>query len=299
MNNSKRRIALGAFLSVIYIAAPAFGEQRELSALPGDRDGVLRVCADPNNLPLSNSAGEGFENKIAQLLARDLGWRLEYTWLPQRMGFIRNTLKARTEDGTRYKCDLVMGVPAGYELTATTQPYYRSVYAMVFRHGTGLDEVKTPADLLKLEPARLEKLKFGVVGGTPASDWLVKAGLLDQAVSYQRQTGDPQQYPGQMIEQDLMSGKVDIAFAWGPIAGYFAKKLGNVTVVPFKPDPGIRFDFPIAMGVRFGERAWKARIDQLLEQERGAIQAILADYGVPQLDVRATALELSSRNPAQ
>jgi quinoprotein dehydrogenase-associated probable ABC transporter substrate-binding protein len=247
-------------------------------------DHVLRVCADPNNLPFSNRAGEGFENKIAELLAAELGWKLEYTWFPQRIGFIRNTLRARDPDSNRFKCDLVPGVPAGFELASTTKPYYRSTYALVYVRGTGLDGVATPEDLLKIEPAKLDSLKLGVFAQTPPSDWLIKHHLFNQAVSYQRQSGDPENYPGEIIQNDLVGGKVDVAFVWGPIAGYFARRATTLVVVPFMPDPEIQFDFRIAMGVRFGEPDWKSTVERLLQTNRPRIEAILADYGVPQLD---------------
>jgi quinoprotein dehydrogenase-associated probable ABC transporter substrate-binding protein len=258
-------------------------------------DRVLRVCEDPNNLPFSNRAGEGFENKLAELLARELGWTLEYTWFPQRIGFIRNTLRARDPESNRFKCDLVMGVPAGFELASTTKPYYRSTYALVYVKGKGLDSVAAPEDLLKLDPAKLKSLKLGVVGQTPPSDWLLKHGLFNQVVPYQRQSGDPERYPGEIVEKDLVAGTIDVAFIWGPIAGYFAKRAtaASLAVVPFKPDPGIQFDFSIAMGVRFGEREWKERIDRLLEANRPRIQAILAAYGMPQLDEQGRVMDIS------
>ncbi|HJY77327.1 MAG TPA: substrate-binding domain-containing protein [Burkholderiales bacterium] len=249
-------------------------------------DKVLRVCEDPNNLPFSNRAGEGFENKIAELLAAELGWKLEYTWFPQRMGFIRNTLRGRDPDTDRFKCDLVLGVPVGFELAATTRPYYRSTYALAYVKGSGLDSVKVPEDLIKVEPAKLKSLKLGVIGQTPPVDWLLKYGLFEQAVPYQIQSGDPDQYPGQIVEKDLVRGTIDVAFVWGPIAGYFGRKAAGakVAVVPFLPDPAIQFDFRIAMGVRFGEREWRDRIQQLLDAKRERIQAILTAYGVPLLD---------------
>jgi mxaJ protein len=262
-------------------------------AAPGD-DRVLRVCEDPNNLPFSNRAGEGFENKIAELLAAELGWKLEYTWFPQRMGFIRNTLRGREPDSDRFKCDLVPGVPVGFELAATTKPYYRSTYALAYVKGKGLDGVKAPEDLVKLEPAKLKSLKLGVVGQTPPADWLLKHGLFDQVVPYQTQSGDPARYPGEMVEKDLVGGAIDVAFVWGPIGGYFAKRAtaAEVVVVPFAPDPAIQFDFRIAMGVRFGEREWHDRVERLIEANRGRIQAILATYGVPQLDDEGRVMQI-------
>lgn len=251
---------------------------------------ALRVCGDPNNLPFSNSKEEGFENKIAALLARDLGLNLEYTWFPQRIGFIRNTLKKKTDPTSdAFTCDLVIGVPAGYGLAATTKPYYRSTYAMVFVRGHGLDAVRTPDDLMKLDPAALRALRFGVFDRTPPTAWLLQHGLMQQAIPYQIQTGDPDRYPGEVVEKDLAAGQIDVALVWGPIAGYFATRRAAVpmAVVAFPPDAGIRFDFAVSMGVRTGEGAWKDRVDHFLDENGAAIHAILDDYGVPQLELNA------------
>jgi mxaJ protein len=251
-------------------------------SLAGEQEGVLRVCADPNNLPFSNREGQGFENKIAELLAKDLGWKLDYTWFPQRMGFIRQTLRARSAGDEGFKCDLVMGVPVGYELAATTKPYYRSVWAMVYVKGRGLDSVSVPHDLAKLDPVKLKSLKLGVFAQTPPVDWLLKNNLWDQAVSYTRQSADPEEYPGQIVERDLAAGKIDVAFVWGPIAGYFGRKASMpMQVVPFRPEQEIKFDYPIAMGVRRGEKEWKDKIESMLERNKPEIEKILAEYGVP------------------
>lgn len=262
---------------------------------PQEEEKVLRICADPNNLPISNQAREGYENKIAELIAQELGWKAEYTWFPQRMGFIRNTLRAKIPNSDRYKCDLVTGVPTGYELTATTKPYLHSTYAMVFVKGKGMDDIQTPEDLLKLPPEKLSNLKLGAFAQTPPIDWLLKHGLINQLIPYTRQSADPAEYPGEIIERDLVDGKLDVAFVWGPIAGYFGKKVtkANVSVVAFKPQPGYQFDFNISMGVRFGEKEWKERIEKLLEANRGKIQAILASYDVPQLDEAGNVIRVS------
>ena len=140
MSLAPRALAIASALLLPVAAAAQQGPP------PVGEDRVLRVCADPNNLPFSNRAGDGFENKLAELLARDLGWTLEYTWFPQRMGFIRNTLRGRDPDSNRFKCDLVMGVPAGFELASTTKPYYRSTYALVYVKGKGLDSVTAPEE---------------------------------------------------------------------------------------------------------------------------------------------------------
>jgi len=247
-------------------------------------DGVLRVCADPHNMPLSNDKGEGYENRIASEMARDFGYKLEYTYFPQRMGFVRHTLREKDDATGRYKCDLIVGVPKGYDMTATTQPYLRSTYAMVFTKKPELANVNSPDDLLKLPPDVLHKLRFGIFTQTPAVDWLLAHGLIDQAQSYRVQSGDPQAYPGEMIEHDLDKGNLDVVFVWGPIAGYFANREGDkVKLVAFPPAPGIRFDYEISMGVRHGEQAWHDKVNNWIGANHGKIDGILASYQVPLL----------------
>lgn len=267
--------------------AAALGVMPALAAEPA-QEKVLRVCQDPNNLPFSSQDLTGFENKIAALFAQELGWKVAYTWYPQRMGYVRNTLRSKEPNSDTYKCDLVTGVAVGFDLGATTQPYYRSTYAMAYVKGKGLDGVKTLEDLLKLDPEKRKSLRLGVFGRSPVVDWLLQNGLIEQMVSYQTQTGDPDQYPGEMVEKDLANGKIDVAFAWGPIVGYFAKKATTVPIVaiPLKPRADIQFDFSIAMAVRFGEKEFKERINQLIEKNRQKITAILEEYGVPLLDGR-------------
>jgi mxaJ protein len=290
--NSRMRLSGSA---VAVAAALAFAAMARADA-PAAPDNVLRVCADPNNMPLSNRNGEGYENRIAELLAKDLGWKLEYTWFPQRMGFIRNTLKARDPDLDRFKCDLVIGVPVGYELTLTTPAYYRSTWAMVIPKGKGLDDVHTPDDLLKVEPERLKKLHFGLVARTPPTDWLLKNNLFDQSEAIPPQSGDPEAYPGEMIEKELAAGHFDVAFAWGPIAGYFARHAQppGMAVLPFPPSADITFDFKIAMGVRFGEKEWRDRIANLIARDKKQIDAILLSYGVPLLDDQGNLIQAAN-----
>lgn len=254
--------------------------------------GVLRVCQDPNNLPFSNQQGEGFENKIAALFAQKLGWKLEHTWYPQRMGFIRNTLRAKVPDSDQFKCDLVTGVAKGFDMGLTTVPYYHSTYALAYMKGRGLDEIKTPEDLIKMDPAKRADLKIGVFARSPAVDWLLKHDMIGQMVPYQSQTGDPEQYTGQIIDKDLAEGKIDMAIAWGPIVGYFAKAKANaapIEVVAFPSgDDEFKFDFSIAMATRHGEKEYRDRINQVIEGSRAEISAILKDYGVPQLPIPRT-----------
>jgi mxaJ protein len=263
------------------IGAPA-------AAQPG-QDKVLRVCQDPNNLPLSNRAQEGFENRIAALLAQQLGWKLEHTWYPQRMGFIRNTLRAKQEGSERFKCDLVIGVAKGFDMAATTHSYYRSSYAMAYLKGHGLDGVRSLDQLMALDASTRSKLRFGAFAGSPVTDWLLQNGLMEQVTWYQSQTGDAGQYPGEIIEKDLVGGKIDLAFAWGPIAGYFARnaRSAQVIAVPLASRPGMKFDFEIAMAVRHGDKEFRELIDRLIDANREPIKAILEEYGVPLLELPA------------
>ncbi|CAB3765386.1 hypothetical protein LMG29739_04580 [Paraburkholderia solisilvae] len=266
--------------------AMQFAHAQGAPSLPNNdgADKVLRVCADPNNLPLSNDKGEGYENKIAEAMAKDFGYKVEYTYFPQRMGFVRHTLREKEPNTDRYKCDLIIGVPHGYDMTSTTRAYLHSTYAMVFIKKPELANINTPTDLLKLPPDQLKKLRLGIFSQTPAVDWLLANNLIDQAVSYQAQSGDPQAFPGEMIQRDLKQGNVDVVFVWGPIAGYFAKRAGNdVKLVPFPPQPGIRFDYEIAMGTRYGEKAWHDKIDQWIATHQDTINSILTSYDVPLL----------------
>ena len=246
---------------------------------------ALRVCQDPNNLPFSNVKGEGIENKIADLFGKALGLPVTYYSFPQRLAFIRNTLKFKLP-GEDYPCDIVIGVPAGYDQVSVTKPYYRSTYALVFPKGKGMDQVLSAEDFLKLDPAKLAALRIGIYDRSPASEWLNRHQLVEQGVPYQMMNADPQQYPGEIIEKDLAAGKLDVAIVWGPIAGYFAQRIKTpaLAVVPLKSEPGVKFDYQMAMGVRYGEREWKQQIEGLIESKRSEIQAILKEYGVPVVD---------------
>src|SRR6185295_16118410 len=175
-----------------------------------DSQGTLKVCADPDSMPQSNTNGEGYENRIAAKLASDLGQRLEYTFFPQRMGFVRNTLRQKDESTNQYKCDVIIGVPKGYELTATTKPYMHSTYAMILPTRGGLSKVESPDDLLKLPAEQLRALKIGVFARSPAVDWLLRNKLLDQGVFYAQQTGDIHENPAVIVERDLAAGTIDL-----------------------------------------------------------------------------------------
>jgi quinoprotein dehydrogenase-associated probable ABC transporter substrate-binding protein len=284
----------GAVAALLCLAGSA--AQQASDEGPG-HDKVLRVCQDPNNLPFSNRNQAGFENKIAALFAQELGWKLEHTWFPQRIGFIRNTLRAKVENSGRFKCDLVTGVPAGFDLAATTHPYYHSSYALVYVKGKGLDGVHSLDDLAALKPEQRSKLRLGAFTSSPVTEWLLQNKLIEQVDWYQHQTGDAEQYPGQIIERDLASGKIDVAFVWGPIAGYFARntRTAPIVAVPLASRPGMKLDFEIAMAVRQADKEFKQRIDQLIDANRGKIAAILDEYGVPQLDEQGRVF--ASRRP--
>jgi mxaJ protein len=253
-----------------------------LSAYAEEARTAFRPCIDPSNLPFANTKGEGFENRIAELFAKQLALPVESYAFPQRMNFIRNTLRYKLP-GEDFRCDIVMSVPAGYDQASATRPYYRSTYALVYPKGKGLDEVKSGADLVALPPERRGKLSIGIHDKSPASAWLVKHGMEAQAKPYQMLSPDPDQYPGQIIDKELAQGKIDAAIVWGPIAGYYAKRVRNVelVVVPLQSEPGVKFDYAMAMGVRYGEGEWKETIEKLIAQNQAAITEILREYSVP------------------
>ena len=275
---ARRLLRCAAWLALLIFASPGQTQDN-----PSERS-ALRVCQDPNNLPFSNINGEGIENKIAEVFGKALGLPVTYYSFPQRFAFIRNTLRYKLP-GQDFPCDIVMGVPVGYDQVSVTKPYYRSTYALVYPQGKGLDEVRSAQDFLKLDRAQLARLRIGVYDRSPASDWLNKHGLVDSGVPYKIMNADPQQYPGEIIEKDLASGKLDVAIVWGPIAGYFAKrvKLPALRVIALESEPGVRLDYQMAMGVRHGESAWKRQVETLLDTHGAQIQTILQDYGVPLL----------------
>jgi mxaJ protein len=250
----------------------------------------LRVCQDPNNLPFSNTKGEGIENRIAEVFGKALGLPVTYFSFPNRLAFIRNTLRYKLP-GEDFRCDIVMSVPVGFDQVSATKPYYRSTYAMVFPKGKGLDDIKSGADFLALGKDKIGKLRIGIYDRSPASEWLTKHGLIESGVPYQIMNADPEQYPGDIIEKDLAAGKLDVAIVWGPIAGFYAKRIKApaLAVVPMKSEPGVRFDFQMAMGVRYGEREWKQQVESLLESKQADIRAILEEFGVPVVDESYTA----------
>jgi len=244
---------------------------------------AFRVCHDPNNLPFSNSRGEGFENKIAELFATKLNLPLEYYAFPQRINFVRNTLRYRIPNQSGYPCDVIIAVPHQWDQVDTTGAYFRSTYALAYVRGRKLDSVHDKAEFLALPQDVRKTLRIGVYNASPASRWLALHDLTEQGVPYRILNADPEHFPGEIIERDLVAGTIDAAIVWGPIAGYFAKRIREhaISVVPLESEPGVVFDYPIAVGLRRGEPTWKATLQAVLDAEIGAIHEILRDYGVP------------------
>ena len=256
----------------------------QAQAATAQEKGILRVCADPNSMPFSNQAGEGLENRIAEMMAKDFGWKVEFFFFPQRMAFFRNSLKAKAADGEEgYKCDLATSSAPEAEGAVATKTYYTSTWTMVMPAGKGLDAIRQPDDLLKLPKDQLAKLRFGVFPASPGADWVLRNGFDKQMVPFQQMLGDPNSYPGQMVDVSLVKGDIDVAFIWGPIGSYHARqsKAVKLRVVPMVPDAETVTDFSIAMAVRYREPEWKAKVEDFLTRRKADIDKVMADYGVP------------------
>lgn len=267
---SRRALPAAVGLLALSVLAAACGprETRE-----------LRVCADPNNLPFSNQREEGFENRIAELIAREMGATVRYTWWPQRRGFIRNTLRAG-------QCDVVMGIAFGYELVLTTRPYYRSSYVFLYRKDR-------PFEVRSFDDPILRDLTIGVqlIGddyvNTPPVHALTHRGIVGNLVGYSLFGDYSQANPPARIVDAVAAGEVDVAIVWGPLAGYFAKRQPvELLVVPVSPAvdvPFMPFVYDISIGVRREDEALKEELDAILVRKRDEIRQILEAYGVPLL----------------
>jgi mxaJ protein len=272
-----RAAAKGAAVGVAVVVAMAsfVGRTRAAPARP-----LLRVCADPNNLPFSNERGEGFENRIAAVVARDLGAELRYTWWAQRRGFVRSTMGAG-------ECDVMMGAPARYERVLSTAPYYRSSYVFLSRRDRGLH-------VRSFDDPRLRRLRIGVqmigddYANTPPAHALARRGIVGNVAGYMVYGDYARPNPPARIVDAVARGEVDLAVVWGPLAGYFARlspvPLELVPVAPSLDPPALPLAFDIAMGVRRGQDGLRARLDDALRRHRREIDAILAAYGVPRVD---------------
>ena len=234
---------------------------------------VLRVCADPNNLPFSNDKGEGFENKLAELLAAKLGKTISYTYYPGATGFVRNTLGS-------YRCDIIMGFPQGDDLVQGTNPYYRTAYAFVAKSDSALAGIQT------LQDEQLKDKRIGLVAGTPPATYIVADGLMPHAKSYPLVVDTRYDSSPLAMMKDINSGEIDAGVLWGPIAGYYASHANpplHMTLL-LKEKGGPHLDYRIGMGVRPSDQNWKRQLNQLIAENQPAINKILLDYGVPILN---------------
>jgi mxaJ protein len=239
----------------------------------------LRVCADPNNLPYSNEKQEGFENKLAELIAHDLGREVDYTWWAQRRGFFRMTLKSQ-------QCDIVMGVPVSSERALTTDPYYRSTYVFVTRKDRNLH-------ISSINDPRLKQLKVGVqiigddYNNSPPAEALAKRGAVKNVVGYTVYGNYLTPNPTARIVEAVAKGDVDIAIVWGPQAGYFAAQQSvPLTITPVRPiaDGPVPFTFEISLGVRRSDAPFRKQLDRILARHKQEIDRLLAEYHVPCLN---------------
>jgi quinoprotein dehydrogenase-associated probable ABC transporter substrate-binding protein len=263
-------VLLAALLSAVLLTSARAAEGHRADLVNRT---ALRVCADPANMPFSNDKGEGFENRIADMIAAELKVPVEYTWFPQATGFIRQTLFAK-------RCDIVMGYAQGDELVLNTNPYYRSTYALVHRAGGALDGVDSLSD------PRLKDKRIGVVAGTPPGNVMALLGLLQRAKPYPLMVDRRYDSPGESMIKDIQSGDIDAGVLWGPIAGYFAPKGGDKLVVAplLKEVSNTRMAYRITFGVRNLEDDWKRQLNTLIAKRQGDIDAVLLQYGVPLLD---------------
>ena len=268
---SRGTAALLAALLGMHLIAPVRAAEGQRADLVNRT--ALRVCADPANMPFSNDKNEGFENKIAEIVAAELKIPVEYTWFPQATGFIRQTLFAK-------RCDVVIGYAQGDELVLNTNHYYRSTYALVYRAGTGLDGVVSLAD------PRLKDRRIGVIAGTPPGSIMAQFGLIQRAKPYPLMVDRRYNLPGERMINDIRSGDIDAGVLWGPIAGYFAARGGDkLLVVPLLKETGTpRMAYRITFGVRNLEDDWKRQLNVVIAKRQSDIDALLLQFGVPLLD---------------
>jgi quinoprotein dehydrogenase-associated probable ABC transporter substrate-binding protein len=249
---------------------------------------VLRVCADPNNLPFSNENGEGFENKLAELFAAKLGKKLAYTFYPQATGFVRITLGS-------HRCDLIMGYPQGDEMVQSTNPYYQTAYALVSKSGSPIEGVDALGD------SRLADKRLGIVAGTPPATYLASLGLMAKAKPYPLMIDTRVDSSAVAMMRDLASGEIDAGVLWGPMAGYYAAKANPPMHVALllKDTGGPHLIYRITMGVRPSDQNWKRQLNKLIAENQPLLNKILLDFGVPLLDGsgRPTTTDSSTPKP--
>jgi quinoprotein dehydrogenase-associated probable ABC transporter substrate-binding protein len=263
----------GLILAVLVLAlmsGPTARAQQNSEVGPGD---TLRVCADPGNLPFSNRKGEGFENRIAQLVASELKVPVRYYFAPQGPGFVANTLNTRL-------CDIIIGYASGADIVLHTNPYYRSVYVLLAKKGGELDGVTN------LDDPRLPGKRLGLIAATPPVDYLVARGMIKDAQTYALLVDRRYDAPAETMLADLVAGKIDGALLWGPIGGYLAKKSQTqLAVMPLIHEKdGPELSYHITFGVRHGEQEWKHRLNAVIRARQADINRVLIEYGVPLLN---------------
>ncbi|MGR8951302.1 MAG: quinoprotein dehydrogenase-associated putative ABC transporter substrate-binding protein [Gammaproteobacteria bacterium] len=252
----------------------------------------FRVCADPLNPPYSTQKKDGFENKIAELFAKKLGQEIEYTWFPQRIGFIRNTLNApideKAADSKEFKCDVVMNVPAGSDMTLTTEPYYQSTYVLLIAKGRGYDDIQDAQQLVDLPVEKQDTLKIAMFDRGPGTAWMQKYGLIDMGIPYQSMSGDDENNVAMQIDKDLKAKKINMVIVWGPVAGYIISQSpkNSYTMIPMRSTPGIQFEFAMAMGVRNGDKARQEMLNKLIAENKNEIRRIIESYHVPLTEIK-------------
>jgi quinoprotein dehydrogenase-associated probable ABC transporter substrate-binding protein len=280
MRSRRPHVLLAVVLAVAAIVAAVPRQAQAQNAGLGaagelvDPD-VLRVCADPSNMPFSDQSGEGFEDKLALMVAEGTGRKsVSYTWFPSITGFVRNTLGAN-------RCDIVMGYAQGDELVQNTNAYYRSAYVLVYPKGGPLAGVESLAD------SRLVAKRIGVVEGTPPTANMAAAKLMGRAKVYPLMV-DTRAAPSmaEVMMRDMMAGLIDAAVVWGPMAGYYAARSGSeMTLVPLiREKGGQRMIYRITMGVRPSDQNWKRTLNVFIKENQSRIDKLLLDYGVPLLD---------------
>ncbi len=278
--NSKFGVLLGGAVFALWSQASALPQEAPGAAVELIDPKVFRVCSDPRNLPFSNKQGEGFENKLAELLAAKLGKSVAYTWYPNSMGFVRNTLGS-------FRCDIIMGFPQGDDIAQVTNPYYTASYALVYKPGAGLDGVTALTD------PRLKDKRIGVVAGTPPSSVMVANGLMTRAKPYPLVIDTRVDSSAHSMIEDLKSGAIDAGVLWGPMAGYYAMRAEpKLAVAPLE---GPHMSFRIGMAVRRSDQEFKRLLNRLIAENQGEINALLASYGVPEPGARDRPLASAAR----
>ncbi len=281
---------VAACCAAIGMAVPAAAQGQGGDAAEGNLElidpNVLRVCADPNNLPFSNEKGEGFENKLAEMFAAKLNKKVAYAFYPQATGFVRMTLNS-------HRCDVIMGYPQGDEMVQNTNPYYQTAYALVTQSGSPLSGVMALAD------QRLADKRLGIVAGTPPATYLVAHGLMAKAKPYPLMVDTRVNSSAVAMINDVASGEIDAGVLWGPMAGYYASRANPPMHVELllKDIGGPHLAYRITMGVRPSDQNWKRQLNKLIAENQPAINKLLLDFGVPIIDGSGQPITGNSSTP--